>query len=529
MTALNRMQSPWVDQETLATSTVFVPVAAESPGGGRIRDKHDPPAGDLVTVRGLNKDVRLHRLAAQAWTAMVDAARADGIASPLLSPVSGYRSSALQAQLWKRAQDRYGSDEEARKWVAPPGTSAHESGRAIDLHLGTATDSRNVARQRQSRAHAWLVANAERFGFYPYDHEPWHWEYNPPATARVQYEPIGHELGATSAHANRLDLPTVPALAGHRGTGPALTLRWNDMVAAPAEIDVVVHLHGYSRPWLDLTRDIEPYSGLDLTPVDGAMGQGRLRPTLTLLPRGHFTGSKQANGPLYIYTFPALDGSDGRKDGLTRLMQFSLERFAGAVRGPIPRIGRLILTAHSGGGAPLLRMLRFHDPHEVHVFDALYWDPTSLADWARKHIRTDRAVLAADRSARPKSYMAVDRAALRVFHGTGTRKYSRRLLDSISTELDGDLEAWYRVEASPFGHWEIPRNYGWRTLAGAAGDFPRATRDPISRPGTLVERELETRRAPTPANTPASWTFDTYDVARASLRPCAHRVVAVAK
>jgi LAS superfamily LD-carboxypeptidase LdcB len=33
---------------------------------------------------------------------------------------------------------------------------------------------------RDTPAYRWLVAHAERFGFYPYDLEPWHWEYNPP-------------------------------------------------------------------------------------------------------------------------------------------------------------------------------------------------------------------------------------------------------------------------------------------------------------------------------------------------------------
>ncbi len=33
---------------------------------------------------------------------------------------------------------------------------------------------------RQTSAFHWMVTHAEGFGFYPYDQEPWHWEYNPP-------------------------------------------------------------------------------------------------------------------------------------------------------------------------------------------------------------------------------------------------------------------------------------------------------------------------------------------------------------
>lgn len=448
----------------------FRPVPVESPGGGRIRNKRDPASGDVVTVGGVNGPIPLRSVAAQAWAAMLSAARADGIASPLLLPISGYRSSAHQQRLWERALKRYGTREEARKWVAPPGGSPHQSGRAIDLYLGARNDSGNVARLRQTPAYKWLVANAQRFGFYPYDREPWHWEYNPPATGSAPAGSVSGELEAASVRAGRLEVPEVPVLASHRGNPPALVLRWNDMASVPAEIDVVVHLHGYSRPGMCLPRDIEPYSGLDLAPVDGAGGRGRSRPTLTVLPRAHFTGTKQRGGNLYVYTFPALDGSDGRRDGLTRLIQFSLNRFAAAVGGTAPRVGRLILTAHSGGGASLLRILRFRDPHEVHVFDALYWHPGPLADWARRHLRRDQG------------------GALRVFYRRGTRPYSRQLQRGIAADLKAGLRDRYRVEASSYGHWEIPRNYGWRILANPAADVPRVTREPANGNGHRPDR-----------------------------------------
>ena len=137
---------------------------------------------DVVTVTGYGgKAIPLHRVAAAAWQALVRAARANGIADPVLLPVSGYRSPERQAQLWRDALQKYGSPEEARKWVAPPGSSAHQTGRAIDFYLGGQNGSGNVAQLRQLPAYHWMVANAVRFGFYPYEREPWHWEYNPPA------------------------------------------------------------------------------------------------------------------------------------------------------------------------------------------------------------------------------------------------------------------------------------------------------------------------------------------------------------
>lgn len=171
----------WTPGATPAT-TAEKPVAVETPGGGRITDKSDPAPSDLVTADGPSgQKVQLHHLAAKFWGQLVDAARADGHATPLLLPVSGYRSSATQKVLFDQAVARYGSEEEARKWVAKPGGSAHQSGRAVDCWLGTANDSGNVGVQRTTAVWQWLVANATRFGFYPYDAEPWHWEYNPPA------------------------------------------------------------------------------------------------------------------------------------------------------------------------------------------------------------------------------------------------------------------------------------------------------------------------------------------------------------
>jgi D-alanyl-D-alanine dipeptidase len=194
-------------------SGAFRPVPVESPGGGRVRDKRDPAASDVTTVRGVNGPLPLHRLAGQAWAAMVSAARADGIAEPLLLPVSGYRSSQHQTRLWQGALKRYGSPEEARKWVAPPGSSAHQSGRAIDLYLGARNDSSNVQKLRQMPAYLWLAANARRFGFYPYEREPWHWEYNPPAagaTPELEQSWLG-ETSTGGIPASRLEWPGATA------------------------------------------------------------------------------------------------------------------------------------------------------------------------------------------------------------------------------------------------------------------------------------------------------------------------------
>jgi hypothetical protein len=225
---------------------------------------------------------------------------------------------------------------------------------------------------------------------------------------------------------------------------------------------------------MTLPKDKEACAGLDLVPVDGARGTGRIQPTLTVLPRGHFTGVQ--SGKIYRYTFPALT----TKEGLSLLVGVALKRFSDRVGGLPPKLGRLILTAHSGGAAPLMQILRRHDPQEVHVYDGLYQDATPLAEWASRHIKADR--LAVQRAAAPTS-------AMRVFFGPTTRGFSLRLHEALADDLQDaplSIRDRYRVESSSLGHWQMPRQYGWRILADAATDVPDVVRHGPNR--RFVER-----------------------------------------
>lgn len=214
--------SEWQQESFWSFSApAFRPVAVENPGGGRIRDKRDPDISDTVVVDGhRGRRVRLHRLAAEAWKAMVGAARAAGIAVPLLMPVSGYRSTARQRVLFAKAVKKYGSERKARRWVAKPGGSAHHSGRTIDLYLGYGISSRNVRQMRKTAAWQWLRDNAQRFGFYPYEAEPWHWEYNPPASSVLGAGTSGTMAGALGAVGS---LPSFLSSAFLRGSEIAQT------------------------------------------------------------------------------------------------------------------------------------------------------------------------------------------------------------------------------------------------------------------------------------------------------------------
>ena len=301
----------------------------ETPGGGRIRDKRDPAPGDLVTVHGVNGPVQLQRLAALAWAALVDAARAEGLREPLLLPASGYRSSARQARLYQLALDRYHTPEQARRWVAPPGGSAHQSGRAIDFYLGGRNASSNVAALRRlpglslARQPCRTVrllpvrGGALALGIQPADRKrPCRHPEGRSADSRSRppryrrrglarqrpgpatADPWSSGIGSVGIRAGRHEVPSVPVLARHRGRAPALVLRWNDMASAPAEIDVVVHLHGFSQAGPTITGGIERYSGLDLVPVDGALGQGQITSDADRPSPGRFLRREERLGGL---------------------------------------------------------------------------------------------------------------------------------------------------------------------------------------------------------------------------------------
>ena len=157
----------------------FIPAPVEHPGGGRITDKRPARAADLTQMQGVNGPVVLHRAAGRALAALIREARRDGLPAPLLLPVSGRRSAARQAALWNAAVRTYGSPAAARRWISPPGASAHQTGRAIDLYLGARNSSANIDGLRALPAFRWMVLNAARFGFFVDPKEPWHWEFNP--------------------------------------------------------------------------------------------------------------------------------------------------------------------------------------------------------------------------------------------------------------------------------------------------------------------------------------------------------------
>jgi zinc D-Ala-D-Ala carboxypeptidase len=82
---------------------------------------------------------------------------------------SGWRSPKYQQQLLQQAVSKYGSKEQAARWVATPNTSAHVSGDAVDIEPSDAT--------------AWLSQHGAEYGLCQiYSNEPWHYELRPEAS-----------------------------------------------------------------------------------------------------------------------------------------------------------------------------------------------------------------------------------------------------------------------------------------------------------------------------------------------------------
>src|SRR5688572_15836815 len=130
-----------------------VPIDLAAYGNGRI------PAGALSQVGETRH--RLWTPAADSLTRMMADAKRNGIT---IGITDSYRPYAEQVDLVRR-KGLYSKGGLAAK----PGTSDHGWGMAVDLDLN-------------SRAQAWMRANAARYGFREdTPREPWHWAYSPPA------------------------------------------------------------------------------------------------------------------------------------------------------------------------------------------------------------------------------------------------------------------------------------------------------------------------------------------------------------
>lgn len=112
-----------------------------------------------------------------------------------LGVLSGARSNDRQQVLWDQALAKYGSEAEARKWVAPPGRSQHNHGRAVDVSY----NGQSLARAPKEVVD-WVHTNAGKYGLnFPLANENWH------------IEPIGARGGGTAIAATGTTTPRASA------------------------------------------------------------------------------------------------------------------------------------------------------------------------------------------------------------------------------------------------------------------------------------------------------------------------------
>ncbi|MBK8575795.1 MAG: M15 family metallopeptidase [Elusimicrobia bacterium] len=158
----------------------------------------EAPAAVLSEVgpyRDTGRIVQLRPSAAQAFLKMAAAAREEGVG---ILPISGFRPISYQKNLFARAVKRYGSEEKAARWVAPPGYSEHATGWTLDVG-DTAHQNTDIEQGFSATPAArWLAIHAHRYGFelsFPPDnsqgvnHEPWHWRFIGNDDARAVFHP----------------------------------------------------------------------------------------------------------------------------------------------------------------------------------------------------------------------------------------------------------------------------------------------------------------------------------------------------
>ena len=125
---------------------------------------------------------------------MFDDARAEGV---FPSVTSAFRTEEKQRSLLEEETEKRvnqgesyrAAREAAKKWVAEPGHSEHQTGLALDIN------SADETRSSSDSVHKWLIKNSYKYGFilrYPEDkvyitgiaNEPWHFRYVGAAAAK---------------------------------------------------------------------------------------------------------------------------------------------------------------------------------------------------------------------------------------------------------------------------------------------------------------------------------------------------------
>ncbi|HOX57373.1 MAG TPA: M15 family metallopeptidase [Candidatus Paceibacterota bacterium] len=137
--------------------------------------------GQWVAVPGQERWM-LNRHAKDSFVRMREQATAEGVDLVILSA-------------HRRRQTAEANAARAGNSNAVASFSSHSLGLAIDFDMSHRDEIKfrglstrpmsELVRMRESPVHKWLLLRGEEFGWYPYQNEPWHWEYNPPGFREI--------------------------------------------------------------------------------------------------------------------------------------------------------------------------------------------------------------------------------------------------------------------------------------------------------------------------------------------------------
>jgi hypothetical protein len=152
-----------------------------------LRAEATEPVWDYITNQWVSvpgqERWKLNRHALESFVRMREQAKAEGIDLFILS---AHRN----PQTAQRNAARAGNPNAVASF------SSHSLGLAIDFKMShgalkvdetTTRPMAEVVRMRESPVHKWLFLRGEEFGWYPYQNEPWHWEYNPPGFREIYW------------------------------------------------------------------------------------------------------------------------------------------------------------------------------------------------------------------------------------------------------------------------------------------------------------------------------------------------------
>ncbi len=124
------------------------------------------PEESLGTTPIIHSEVRPNQLDRTLEVRFLAAQAAANLAGFDIRITSGFRSQQLQESLFNNAIKKYGSENEASKWVLPKDISHHPWGIAIDVNY-----------PGDKVATKWLEDNGSQFGLCRvYENEWWHFE-----------------------------------------------------------------------------------------------------------------------------------------------------------------------------------------------------------------------------------------------------------------------------------------------------------------------------------------------------------------